>query len=108
MARLMAPRSPRPKPGPRPLYVELSEDLSLDLAAFCKAHYNAPQIQIIREALREHIDSRLAQEPAMRQRFTRARDDLRKQASEPIRIVERRPKKSTEPGQPEEDGTPGK
>jgi hypothetical protein len=104
MATLMAARSQgNAKKNLKALYVELSEDLSLDLAAFCKAHYNAPQIEVIREALQEHINGRLAAEEALRRRFHSARESLRRQNAEPIHLIDKpaRSAKSGSPGTPE-------
>jgi hypothetical protein len=44
-----------------------------DLADFREAHYGAPEIGIVRAALREFIDRRLAAEADMRKRFEAAR-----------------------------------
>lgn len=51
----------------------LGEPLDTDLADFCEAHYGAPEVRVIREALRLFIDGRLAAEPELRKRFEEAR-----------------------------------
>jgi len=48
------------------------EPLASDFLDFRNANYNAAEMEVIREALREHIDRRL-QEPEMRKRFDEAR-----------------------------------
>jgi hypothetical protein len=48
------------------------EPLASDLLDFRSANYNAAEMEVIREALREHIDRRL-QEPEMKKRFDDAR-----------------------------------
>lgn len=53
----------------------LAEPLAGDLADFCSAHYGVSETNIIREALRQFIDARLAAEPEMRKRFDAARKD---------------------------------
>lgn len=53
--------------------LQLGEPLASDLADFCEAHYGAPEIRIIREALRQFIDARLAVEPEVAKRFAAAR-----------------------------------
>ena len=58
--------------------IELAADLYLDLMAFCRANYRAPQIEVIREALREHMDRRL-KEPGLKERFETARRELARQ-----------------------------
>jgi hypothetical protein len=105
MLHLMAPPSQTPKRAPKPLYVELSEDQMLDLQSFSKIHYNAPNIEIIRAALREHIAHRLEEEPLLRERFYRAREELReelrRQASDSLRLVDKPSKPPPSPA----DGT---
>lgn len=49
--------------------IPLSADLTIDLEAFCAAHYKAAKGEVIRRALRFFIDSRLEAEPEMRDRF---------------------------------------
>ena len=53
--------------------LDLGEPLVGDLADFQKAHYGASATEIIRQALREFIDARLKDEPAMRLRYEAAR-----------------------------------
>jgi|HubBroStandDraft_2_1064218.scaffolds.fasta_scaffold416341_1 hypothetical protein len=48
------------------------EPLASDFLDFRLANYEAPEMNVIREALREHIDRRL-QEPETRKRFEEAR-----------------------------------
>ena len=55
--------------------LELGEPLAGDLADFQKAHYNASATEIIRQALRDFIDVRLVEEPAMRKRYEAAKKD---------------------------------
>ena len=51
----------------------LGEPLSTDLAAFCEANLGTLEIRVIRAALREYIDRRLAEEPELRNRYEAAR-----------------------------------
>jgi hypothetical protein len=53
--------------------LQLGEPLATDLTDFCEAHYGAPEIRIIREALRTFIDQRLAAEPEVARRFEESR-----------------------------------
>ena len=53
--------------------IPLSADLTIDLEAFCAAHYKAAKGEVIRRALRFFIDSRLEAEPEMRARFVEER-----------------------------------
>jgi hypothetical protein len=48
------------------------EPLASDFLDFRAANYNASEMEVIREAVREHIDRRI-QEPEMRRRFDEAR-----------------------------------
>lgn len=60
-----------PKPS-KDARLKLGEPWAGKLKDFCVANYNCPQIEVIREALDEHIDRRL-EEPGMRKRFEAAR-----------------------------------
>lgn len=55
--------------------LKLGEPHASNLADFCAAHYGAPEIGIIREALKEFIEARLAAEPEVRKRFESARNE---------------------------------
>ena len=50
----------------------LGEPIATKLRDFCAANYRASALDVIREALGDHIDKRL-EEPAMRQRYEDAR-----------------------------------
>lgn len=50
----------------------LPEPLASDLLDFRAANYSAPEINVVAEALREHIDRRL-EEPEIKKRFEDAR-----------------------------------
>ena len=52
----------------------LGEPLATKLRDFCAANYRASVLDVIREALDEHIERRL-EEPAMRERYEKARKD---------------------------------
>lgn len=53
--------------------LKLGEPLATTLRDFCSANYSCPQIEVIREALQNHIEGRLAREPELRKRFDEAR-----------------------------------
>lgn len=57
--------------------LNLGEPLATDFIDFCAANYNAQEIEVIREALREHIDRRLKNRE-MRARFEQARRERKK------------------------------
>jgi hypothetical protein len=59
----------RPGKGSR---LKLGEPLATDFIDFRAANYNAQEIEVIREALREHINRRL-KERATKRRFDNAR-----------------------------------
>ena len=68
------------KSGPTSLPVQLlPEELSIDLMAFCEAHYGASKARIVREALRLFIDTQLAEEPQTRKRFDQVKERLSRQ-----------------------------
>ena len=52
---------------------QLGEPWASKLADFLAASYNGSAKQVVREALDEHIDERLANEPALRERVERFR-----------------------------------
>ena len=52
--------------------LDLGEPLASDLADFCAANYGGSKTEVIREALREHLDRRLS-ELGMKARFEQAR-----------------------------------
>jgi hypothetical protein len=51
----------------------LGEPLGTDLEDFCTVHHGAPQINVIREAVRMFIDDELARSPELQKKF----DNLR-------------------------------
>jgi hypothetical protein len=53
--------------------LNLGEPLASKLRDFCAANYNAPALNVIREAVEEHINQRL-ENPEMRERF----EDIRR------------------------------
>jgi hypothetical protein len=61
--------------GPRTTGKRLAfpDPLASDFLDFRGANYNAAEMEVIREALREHIDRRLDAEPELRKRFEAAR-----------------------------------
>lgn len=65
----------------------LGEPLNTEIAAFSDALSRAPEIQIIREALREHMARRLASEPELRRRYEKALKDRMGAAGENIVVM---------------------
>jgi hypothetical protein len=64
----------------------LGEPLASDLADFRAANYRAKEIEVIREALEEHIKRRL-EEPKMLERFNTARERRTSGTKKPLRLV---------------------
>jgi len=62
------------------------EPLASDFLDFRAANYKASEMEVIREALREHIDRRL-QETEMKKRFVEARRKRPGSASDKIRLL---------------------
>lgn len=54
---------------------QLGEPLATRLRAFCGASYNCPAIDVIREAVEEHLNRRL-KEPEMLERYRKALEGL--------------------------------
>jgi len=81
----------------------LPGDLAQDLEAFCAAHYKAEKAEIIREALRFFIDTRLAEEPIMKARFLEERAMLIKRPGTvvPLKAYELREPKAYEAREPQ-------
>jgi hypothetical protein len=69
--------------------IGLGEPYASMLKDFCAASYKAAALDVIREAIRIHIEGRLANEPVMRQRYEEAR---RKRLSLPDKIARLVPK----------------
>jgi hypothetical protein len=72
--------------------VDLGETLQASLDAFCEAHYGAPQVRVIREAVRQFIDTQLAAEPELRKRYDAVRELGLGQAGGNVRILDVRSK----------------
>jgi hypothetical protein len=51
----------------------LGEPVATMLRDFCAANYKCAALEVIRDAVREHIEHRLATEPAMKERYEAAR-----------------------------------
>jgi hypothetical protein len=66
-------------PPRRPLMsafkLQLGEPVATDLEDFCAAHYGAPAINVIREAVTLFIVDQLARDPELRMRFDRLRQE---------------------------------
>jgi hypothetical protein len=66
--------------------LKLPEPLASDLLDFRAANYQAQEQEIVQEALREHLDRRLA-EPGMKVRFEQARTLRLGRKAEPLKLV---------------------
>jgi len=75
------------KTGRRGKLFKLPADLLIELDAFCEAHYGAPQVNIVKEALVEFIKRQLEAEPELRKRFAEARSRLNPRAGQ-IKLLE--------------------
>jgi hypothetical protein len=63
---------------------QLGEELAVLLADFCAANYGAPAVEVIREAVSEHIAKRL-ENPEMKERYEAAR---RRRLKLPKKIIQ--------------------
>ena len=75
-----APVSSKKSQRLRQIPFNLPADLLLDLDAFSEAHYGAPRVKIVKEALRDFIHRQVEAEPQLRQRFLEARSRLNREA----------------------------
>ena len=57
------------------LRAQLGEPLVTDLEDFCAVHYGAPEINVIREAIRNFVDEQLARDPELKKRFDKRQQD---------------------------------
>ncbi len=67
--------------------MNLGEPLDTDLAAFCAAYYHTPAINVVREAVEEHIRKVLASEPERRKKFEEAKKRLLNEDSRKLAVV---------------------
>jgi metal-responsive CopG/Arc/MetJ family transcriptional regulator len=74
------------------LLVEIPDDLRIDLDSFREANLGATKARVVREALRQYIDNRIAAEPDLRARYYEARNRLIGRADAPIRLIKPREK----------------
>ena len=53
----------------------LGEPVGTDLEDFCAVHFGAPEINVVREAVRAFIDDRLARDPELKKKFDKVQQD---------------------------------
>ena len=53
----------------------LGEPVGTDLEDFCAVHFGAPEINVVREAVRTFIDDRLARDPELKKKFDKVQQD---------------------------------
>ena len=80
------PRSRRSIPATTFL-VSLSEDLAVDLEAFCRAHFDAPRVEVIRRALRNYLSDQLQRDAALREDYLAYKAELEPKTGAPLRLV---------------------
>ena len=66
--------------------LNLGEPTASLLRDFCAANYRAPALDVIREAVRDHIEQRL-KNPEMKERFEKARRERLNLPSKIVRLV---------------------
>jgi hypothetical protein len=59
------------------LPVKLSEEVALDLWAFCEVHHGAPQNRVVEKAVKQFISEDLEKNPTLRDEWRTLRDGLR-------------------------------
>jgi metal-responsive CopG/Arc/MetJ family transcriptional regulator len=65
--------------------VSLDQPLAIDLEAFCRAHYGAPRVEVIRHALRDFFKEQLLRD----EDFAKAKAQLTSRAL-PFQIVKKK------------------
>ena len=65
---------------------QLGEPIATILRDFCAANYNASALNVIREALQEHIERRL-ENTEMRERYETARKERMELANKVVRLA---------------------
>jgi hypothetical protein len=77
------------------LKLYLGQPLGSDLEDFCAVHFGAPEIDVVREAVRTFIADRLAHNPELNKRFDKAQQDhtekQNQESSEPPFGISTRP-----------------
>jgi hypothetical protein len=53
----------------------LGEPVGSDLEDFCAVHYGAPEVNVVREAVRTFIDNQLARDPELKKKFDKMQQD---------------------------------
>jgi hypothetical protein len=95
-ARLGADQQPGSPRGDHHRQIfNLPAELLLDLDAFCEAHYGAPRVNIVKEALTEFIGLQLQAEPELKRRFAEARARLSRHGSA-IQLLDAQEKASSQ------------
>ena len=69
--------------------IPLGEPLITQLMDFCAANYNAAALEVIREALREHIERRL-ENPEMKGRYEGARKERLGLADKVVQLIDKK------------------
>jgi hypothetical protein len=80
--------------GIKPLLVELSEELTNDLEAFCAANLGTAKARVVREAIRYYIDARIQGDPELRNRYHVAHTHPFSPQADALRVL--KPKKVPE------------
>ncbi len=68
--------------------LQLGEPYASMLQDFCTANYGAPALNIIREALKEHIERRL-EKPELKERFESARRERPNVPKKNVRLIQK-------------------
>jgi hypothetical protein len=67
--------------------VSLPAPLAIELEAFCRAHFDAPRMEVIRRALKSYLGTQLSRDPSLRQDFLAYKRELAQEANAPLRLV---------------------
>jgi hypothetical protein len=75
-------------PKGKSILVDLGEGLHASLDAFCEAHYGAPHVRVIREAVKGFITAQLDAEPELKKRYDVVLRATIGQAGDNVRILD--------------------
>ena len=67
--------------------VSLPESLAVELEAFCRLHYGAPRVSVIRRALESYLRDELTRHPELRKEFLEYKSQLVDESPATLRLV---------------------
>jgi len=78
---------PRSRVPATKFLVSLPAPLAIELEAFCRVHFDAPRMEVIRRALKSYLAAQLSRDPSLRQEYLAYKAELSQEANAPLRLV---------------------